>query len=100
MPRGMRDVERTRRILRKILNGIPYKQIAFEEKTTVPYIAAIKSKYIDETVDLQLNGLGLFVMNEEQLTLPLQRHSLHRVDHRLQNPRSRSKHRQRPRKLV
>lgn len=79
MSRGKRDVSRTRRILRKVLDRVPYKQIAFEEKTTVPNVAAIKSKFIDETVVLKLNELGLFLMNEEQLMLPLHRTSHLRV---------------------
>lgn len=71
MGRGKRDVSRTRRILLKILAGTLYKQIAFEENLSIPNICAIKARYIDETVTLKLNSLGLQLMSEEQLSLPL-----------------------------
>lgn len=100
MPRGKRDVNRTRRILQKVLDGVPYKQIVFEENTHIPNICALKAKYIDETIILKLNKLGQFLMNEEQLSLPLHRNNIHRVVTRLSNPRDWRIARRRPRKLV
>lgn len=71
MPRGRRNVEKTRRILQKILNKILYKQIAYEENTNIRSIAWIKGKYVTERVTLVLNDKGIRLMGEEQLRLPL-----------------------------
>lgn len=100
MGRGKRDVTKTRRILLKILSRLPFKQIAFEEGTSVPYLSQIKSEYIDETISLKLNSKGIRIMNEEQLTLPLHRTTVLRVDHRLRHSSRRSRRRKSPRSLV
>lgn len=100
MPRGKRDINRTRRVLQRLLDGAHLKQIAFEEKMNVDVISALRSKYMDRKLSFTLNNLGLFIMSEEQLSLPLHRESVLRVDHRLRNSSRRSKSRQRPRKLV
>ena len=69
MPRGKRDVSKTRRILQKVLEGRLYKQIAFEEGVSEARIAYLKARYISENHELKLNDKGIKIMNEEQLTL-------------------------------
>lgn len=69
MPRGSRDIEKTRRIIRKILKGVLFKQIAFEEKIPEPRVSFIKARYLQQTVELTLNERGINLMNEEQLSL-------------------------------
>jgi hypothetical protein len=72
MPRGKRDVERTRRIIRQILQGIPYKQIAFEYRTTKTFVSTLASRYLRREVRLVLNSKGERLMSvEEQLSLKL-----------------------------
>lgn len=100
MGRGRRDVSKTRRILVKILAKVLYKQIIFEENTNIRSIAWIKAKYIEQIVVLRLNDLGIRLMSEEQLTLPLERKSTLRVDHRLKTSSRRSHRRKRPRSLI
>lgn len=71
MPRGKRDVGRTRRILGKIIAELPYKQIAYEEKTTVSYISAVASRYLTRRVIYTYNDKGRKLMSEEQFNLYL-----------------------------
>lgn len=66
---GKQDVERTCRILIKILNEVPYKQIAYEEGVSPSKITFTKNHYIREKVSLELNTAGLALMNGAQLDL-------------------------------
>lgn len=69
MPRGKRDIFKTRRILKKVLDGVPFKQIAFEEDTTEAKVSFLKTRYIRAEVELTLNKKGVKLMNEEQFYL-------------------------------
>lgn len=107
MGRGRRDVSKTRRVLLKILAGVLFKQIEFEEDVPFRSIAWIKSKYIDETVTLKLNAQGLYLMNEEQLNLNLSSKPRLMDQHSYQQARKADRHlpgsnrrRRRPRSLV
>jgi hypothetical protein len=71
MPRGRRDIQKTIRIIDKIIAGVPFKQIAFEEKVTLPRVSFIKSRYLSSSNELRLNEKGVKLVNEEQLNLPL-----------------------------
>lgn len=99
MGRGRRDVSKTQRALMKILAGVLYKTIAYEEDIPYRSVFWIKGKYTKEIKTLELNDVGRRLMAEEQLTLPLHRTSILRVDHRLRNNTRRSHKRQRPRSL-
>lgn len=70
--RGKRDVARTRRILRRVIEGALLKQVAFEFNTTVQYVSALRSRYIKSETSLTLNAKGERLMEvHEQLSLKL-----------------------------
>ena len=81
MPRGKRDVSKTRRILQKVLEGRPFKQIAFEEHVGETRISFLKARYLSENKHLTLNEKGVKLMNEEQLFFNFSSPPIHRVFH-------------------
>lgn len=89
MGRGRRDISKTQRALKKILDGVPYKIIAHEEGIPFRSVAWIKGTYTKEIKSLKLNDAGRRLMAEEQLSLPLHSNSpRHRVDTRLNSSRT------------
>lgn len=89
MVRGKSNLPKVRRVISKVLEGMPFKQIEFEENVAIRRIVWLKKKYIRETKILRLNALGISLMNEDQFKLPLLRKPTRilRVDHQLRNGR-------------
>lgn len=82
---GKQDVERTCRILVKILNKVPYKRIAYEEGVSLPKITFTKLHYIKQKISLELNDRGIALMNGTQLDLlmEVERRSRNKILRRL-----------------
>lgn len=66
---GRHNIERTCRVIKKILRGVLYKQISFEEKISQARISYIKGHYTRQTIKLELNAEGVALMNGSQLDL-------------------------------
>lgn len=108
MKRNKIDLQKVRRIVSKLLQGLSHKQIAFEEDLHIheasqscKRVTVIKKKYLSVTKVLRLNNKGLLLMDERQLALPLKRKPDLRVEPRVRQslPRQ-SRARRRPRSLV
>lgn len=78
------NIPRTRRVIKKILDGKLFKQIAYEEGVQIRAVVLTKKNYIRQRLVLELNAKGQRIMSEGagQLTLTLIRKTDLRVDHR------------------